>query len=104
MARPDDTPLDLSGGKLSHKGDYAPTLEKQVAGDAVMPEAIGQAGSPEHPKRSQPGKLGEPNCPRCSSTDIQGKTRTLGGTEGVLAYCADCGAIVGWGPKIKNSC
>jgi hypothetical protein len=37
-------------------------------------------------------------CPKCGSTDITWETKTFS-VEGVLVYCASCGAIVSWAPK-----
>jgi hypothetical protein len=43
----------------------------------------------------------EPNCGECGGKDFTGQLCTFAGTEGVLVYCQQCGAVVGWGSKRK---
>lgn len=52
------------------------------------------------PLNIQPDKV-EPNCPRCKATEFTSHARTIRGQAGVLVFCAKCGAILGWGPKLN---
>lgn len=43
-----------------------------------------------------------PCCGHCKSTELTYRMRVFGGVDGVLVFCATCGAVFGWGPEIKK--
>ncbi len=46
--------------------------------------------------------MASPCCSKCGSTNITWQTKTFNGIEGMLIYCSDCGAVIGWVPKPKH--
>jgi hypothetical protein len=43
-----------------------------------------------------------PCCAKCGSKKFAGVSMSFAGVEGVMVYCFDCGAAVGWGPRVKS--
>jgi hypothetical protein len=57
----------------------------------------------EHEHIQRPAsQLSQPNCIRCSGTQITHMSQSYAGQPGVLIYCEECGGIITWAPRLAE--